>query len=195
MKRNIFGWTLVVLLLTACQTPGPLSSQNTRDLKNYGVTIKIAGNKLKASSKPQGWKKDNKKDGYVGWEQGQSGWVSINLKNEDSGHICGAGGEKDAKWVITEMYLSAFPEVMSEDEKGDFGGRQPVWLKEAFPQVDLSDGSVFKAADKSQGVTFLSIANANGQEGEKFIYYSVTVEKCDQNVKIKLDPGFNNGGK
>jgi hypothetical protein len=198
MKRNILGWAVMVLVLTACQTPSPLSSQNIQSLKNYGITIKVAGSELKASSGPQGWNNKDRKDGYVGWGPGESGWVFFNLKNEDSGQVCGNLGDgKDAKWVMTELYLSAFPEVPDADEKGEkFGSPQPAWLQEAFPQVDLTDGSVFKAADKKDGVTFLSLANANAQEGDKLIYYRVTVEECSDNGgKLTLDPAFGNGGR
>lgn len=196
MKRNFLGWAVVALLLTACQTPAPIRSLDIQDLKNYGVTIKVTGGKLKASSAAQGWKSKGKKDGYVGWEKGQSGLVFFNLKNEDSGHVCGDSSKgKDAKWVITELYLSAFPEGPSADEKGQFGGEQPAWLKEAFPQVDLSNGKVFKT-DKKDGVTFLSLANANEQVGEKFIYYQITAEECKEGgKKLTLDPGIRNGGK
>jgi len=197
MKRNILIWAAVMLLLAACQTPAPLSLQNTQGLKNYGVSLQIAGNRLKAKSRPQGWNKSNRKDGYVGYGPGESGWTFFNLKQEDAGNTCAsadAGG--NAQWVITGFYLSAFPEEPSADEKGEkFGTPQPSWLQEAFPQVDLADGSLFKAADKNLGVTFLSVANANNQAGDKFIYYSVTVEECNGSGKLTLDPGFGNGGR
>lgn len=197
MKRNILAWAVVALVLTACQTPAPLSSGNIQSLSNYGVTLKIAGNELKAASRPQGWNKNNKKDGYVGYGPGESGWIFFDLKKEDAGNTCAsADNGGDAEWVITGLYLSAYPETPNADEKGEkFGDPQPAWLQEAFPQVDLSDGSVFKVSDKNEGVTFLSLANANDQLGYKFIYYSVTVEECAGHGKLKLDPGIGNGGR
>ena len=197
MKLINLGLISIVLLLTGCQTTAPLTFQNTKDLKNYGVTLKIAGNQLKASSKAQGWNKNNKKDGYVGYGRGDSGWTFFHLKGEEAGNSCasaGAGG--DAEWVITELYLSAYPEAVNADEKGeDFGDPQPDWVQEAFPAVDLSDGHLFTVADKKNGVTFLPVSNANGQDGYKFVYYSITVEECDGTGKLTLDPGFGNGGR
>jgi hypothetical protein len=196
MKRIILVLA-AALFLTACQTPAPLSSQNTMNLKNYGVSLKIVGTKLKASSKPQGWNKANRKNGYVGYGQGESGWTFFHMKNEDSGNTCasaGAGG--DAEWVITGLFVSAFPEDMSADEKGEkFGGSQPAWIQEAFPQVNLADGSLFAVDDKKDGVTALAVPNANGQAGYKFIYYSITVEECEGDGKLTLDPGWGNGGR
>ena len=197
MKRIILVWAVAVLFLTACQTPAPLSNLNTQNLKNYGVSLKITRNQLKASSKPQGWNKANRKNGYVGYGQGESGWTFFNLKNEDAGNTCasaGAGGNAD--WVITGLHVSAFPEEMSADEKGEkFGGPQPAWLKEALPQVNLADGSLFAVADRKDGVTALAVPNANGQEGYRFIYYRITVEECEGDGKLTLDPGWGNGGR
>jgi hypothetical protein len=196
MKSSILGSVVVLLCLTACQTPQPFDIKNLESTRNYGVTLEAKNKKLKAKSKSQGWNKSGKKDGYVGFAPGESGWVFFSMKNEDTGNTCKSAGQGgNASWVITELLLSAYPEVTSADEKGErFGEAQPEWLKEAFPQAD-SNGRLFEATDKKNGVTFLSIANANDQKGERFIYYRVTVEECEGTGKYILDPGFGNGGR
>lgn len=198
MKLRILALLTLVFVLFACTAPPKFGSfLNNPYVKNFGVSLKIAGNKLKAKSKAQGWNRNGKKDGYVGYGPGEFGWVFLAMKDEDLGNTCesaGLGG--DADWVITSVYLSAFPDPPATDEKGTkFGDPQPAWLQKAFPDVDLSDGHLFKTANKDEGITFYPIENANDQRGYKFAYYQVTVEECDGSGIHVLDPGIGNGGK
>jgi len=101
-----------------------------------------------------------------------------------------------ADWVITELLVSATGDP--DTEKGtNFGNSQEAypWLEEAFPGVNLADGSLFPTVEKDEGVTFLPVYNANEQLGEKFIYYEVTLSECDGDKVLTTDPGWKNGGR
>lgn len=167
----------------------------------YGVVLNPTGSDLKVKSKPKGWNKNGKKDGYVGFAEGESGLVTFGIKGEDVDDKCPFNTEGEAKWVITKIELSATGNP--ETEKGDnFGGDQSEypWLKEAFPGVDLSNGRVFPPegfpeVDKYGGRSTVAIFSANQQEGETFAYYQVTATRCSTGASLKTDPGIGNGGR
>ena len=176
-----------------------VNTTNVKLFKNFGVSLQpqpTAG-KVKVRSKAQGWNRAGKKDGYVGYAQGEQGQTFFAIKNEDLGNFCEQeDGTGDAKWVITGFHLSATGD--SSEEKGsNFGGDQKAypWLKEAFPTVDLDNGALFPNVSKDQGVTFLPVFNANGQLGYEFIYYQVTLTRCSDGFTLKTDPGWGNGGR
>jgi hypothetical protein len=203
MKMKLF---MVVLLMAGLSACGPDQSVVSNDIvlgfKNYGVSLepKPAQNTVKVKSKAQGWKKGGKKDGYVGYDTDEIGWTFFVVKKEDLGDFCPKeDGTGTAEWVITRLRLSATGDEATE--KGtNFGNSQAAypWLKEDFPNVDLSNGELFNKS-KDQGVTFLPVFNANGHsidKGEKFIYYELTLSECGEDGDVlTTDPGWGNGGR
>ena len=193
MKIKLFMVILLMAGLSACaHNPFVVNTTNVKLFKNYGVSLQPQpdAGKIKVKSKAQGWNKAGKKDGYVGYAIGDQGLTFFVVKKEDLGDSCSG----DATWVITQLLLSATGD--SSEEKGDdFGEPQPQWLQEAFPNVDLADGSLFKTNHKNEGVTFLPVFNANHQLGYKFIYYELTLTRCSDGLTLKTDPGWGNGGR
>lgn len=197
MKTLVQILFLVSIVMVAGCTK--MSSTNTvltvSGKTQYGVVLQPTGSKLKVISKPKGWNKAGKKDGYVGFAKGESGIITFGIKNSEVGDSCPAydGG---ASWVITKMELSGTGD--SATEKGDnFGGDQTAqgWLQQAFPDVDLSDGVIFEAATLEEGRTSVSIIDANNQIGRTFAYYQVTATKCSDGTTVQIDPGVGNGGR
>jgi hypothetical protein len=193
MKIKLFMVVLLMVGLSACaHNPLMVNTTNVKLFKNFGVSLdpKPNQNTVKVTSKSQGWNKNNKKNGYVGFAKGETGWTFFGVKKEDLGDSCSG----DATWVITQLLLSG--EGDTGTEKGDdFGDPQPQWLQEAFPNIDLADGSLFKTNHKNEGVTFLPVFNANYQVGYKFIYYQLTLTRCSDGLPLTTDPGWGNGGR
>ena len=200
MKIKLFMVVILMVGLSACDKK-PVAN-NTNDMKfskNFGVTLLAKPRRHKPTveikTKAQGWGKDDKggrKNGYVGYQQGEFGTTFFIIRNEDVGDSC--SGKAD--WVITELLVSATGDP--DTEKGtNFGDSQEAypWLAEAFPGIDLTDGSLFTTENKNEGVIFLPVYNANGQLGEKFIYYEVTLSECDGDKVLTTDPGWKNGGR
>jgi hypothetical protein len=184
---------LATMMLVGCAT----QSLSPKKSKNFGVSMeaKPSQDTVKLLSKAQGWKKSGKKNGYVGYAQGESGYTLFTIKKEDLGATCANG----ADWVITRMALTTQGDENSEKGVAStFGKVQPAWLKEAFPDVDLKTGYLLDVA-KQDAQTFLIVENANQQEGEKMVYYEVTLSPCnDQGGKldpVKSDPAWRNGGR
>ena len=197
MKIKLFMVVLLMAGLSACDEKTiTISTIDPGSFKNYGVSLQPqpAAGKVKVKSKAQGWNKGGKKDGYVGYKQGDQGMTFFAVKNEDWGDSCSGS----AKWVITGLHLSATGDLATE--KGtNFGDSQKAypWLKEDFPNVVLSNGELFNKS-KDQGVTFLPVFNANGHpaaDGDKFIYYELTLTRCSDGLTLKTDPGWGNGGR
>jgi hypothetical protein len=200
MKFRLFVLVTTSLFLTGCKTTAEmdgsvLTTQVART--QYGVALKASSNGLKIETAAKGWKKDGKKKGYVGFAENESGLVTFAIKNEDIDDRCTppAGGGT-AKWVITQVRLSATGDIATE--KGtNFGGDQSAypWLKEAFPDVNLKDGSLFTAQTPAEGRTSLTVFSANQQRGETFAYYEITATRCSTGETVKTDPGIGNGGR
>ena len=201
MKIKLFMVVLLMVGLSACgQKPMTSNATDIKLSKNFGVTLFPRPHKheptVEIKTKAQGWGKDDKdgrKNGYVGYKQGEFGITFFIVRNEDVGDSCrNEGGH--AKWVITQLLISATGDEVTE--KGtDFGKPQPEWLEEAFPNVDVTDGSLFTADEEHPGVTCLSVINANQQAGYKFIYYEVTLTRCSDGLALTTDPGWGNGGR
>lgn len=193
----------LALSITACASISANPTGATaKTKKDFNVELKpnpkSSPTKLKATNSPQGWKRSGKKYGYVGFDTGEDGNITFQLKWEGDNKKCiSDDGTATATWVITRIELSATGDY--GDEKGSrFGESQASdpWLRDAFPAVDLSNGAVFQTADISEGRTTVSIEDANAQVGERFIFYEVTATNCaNDKVTIKIDPGVGNGGK
>ena len=197
MKIKLFMVILLMAGLSACaHNPFVVNTTDVNLFKNYGVSLQPqpAAGKIKVKSKAQGWNKAGKKDGYVGYAKDDQGLTFFAIKKEDWGDSCLGS----AKWVITGLHLSATGDPVTE--KGtNFGNSQALypWLKEDFPNADLSNGELFNKS-KDQGVTFLPVFNANGHpaaDGDKFIYYELTLTRCSDGLTLKTDPGWGNGGR
>jgi hypothetical protein len=192
MSIKLLPAVLLAVVLFSC-TPIDVEISNS-NAKNFGVTVEAKPNpapgRVKVLSKAQGWQKNNKKDGYIGYGQGESGYTAFSVKNEDMADNC-AGS---ATWVITQLELAT--EGDPDEEKGsNFGQEQPAWLAEAFPDVDLSNGELFSEADKADGKTFLLVHNANAQQGFRLIYYRLTLTRCSDDLQLQSDPAWGNGGR
>jgi hypothetical protein len=200
MKIKFTALLLIALILSGCKTMTEMEGSilTTSVAKTqYGVVLKANSSGLKIESKAKGWKKDGKKNGYVGFDEGESGLITFAIKNEDIDDRCKppAGGGL-ADWVITLVELSATGDVSTE--KGtNFGGDQKEypWLKEAFPDVTLEDGVIFKAKTLAEGRTSLTLFSANQQIGETFTFYRITATRCSTGETVRTDPGVGNGGK
>lgn len=189
---------IVIAFVAAACAPQGMRPEPTVNMRNYTVELKpkVFGpkNELQVKTKAQGYGKDGKKDGYIGFGEDEAGFIILSMKGETPGNRCADasnGGEAD--WVITLVELSASGDP--ETEKGtDFGQPQPEWLKEAFPDVDLSTGTVY-AASRADAATTVVIDNDNAQEGEQDIYYRATAASCDGSTSVQTDPMVRNRGK
>jgi hypothetical protein len=154
------------------------------------LEAKPAQTNVKIHSKAQGWKKSGKKDGYVGYARGESGLTVFHIKHEEVDGSCA----NSADWVITRLRLATKGDI--DSEKGsNFGLTQDPWLLEAFPALTAEDNGVLLDTDKAGGLTYLPVYNANMQQGEKFIYYEVTLTPCSDGDSLTTDPGWGNGGR
>ena len=200
MKSGLFVLVITFVFLSGCKTTAEmegsiLPTQVART--QYGVELKASSNGLRIESDPKGWKKDGKKKGYVGFAENESGLVTFAIKNQGIDNRCTPpAGVGTAKWVITQIRLSATGDIATE--KGtNFGGDQSAypWLKEAFPDVNLKDGSLFTARTPADGRTSFTVFSANQQKGETFAYYEITATRCSTGETVKTDPGIGNGGR
>lgn len=194
MRLIVLIITLFVLAACAPQTEAPAKGK----VKNFGISLEAKPNQdeVKILSKPQGAGKAGKKDGYLGYAQGESGSVLFTIKKEDLSDNC-AG---TAEWVITQVALTAYGDPGSE--KGDdttWGTPQPDWLKLAFPGMNQQTGYVLDVQDKANAQTFAIVKNDNAQEGEKLVFYRVTLTPCDDQggtlEPLTTDPAIRNGGR
>ena len=202
MKIKLLMVVLLIAGLSACgQKKMTVMTIDPKSFKNYGVSLepKPGQNSVKIKSKAQGWKKGGKKNGYVGYDQGEAGLTSFAVKKEDLGDFCEKeDGSGTAEWVITRLRVSATGNPATE--KGtNFGNSQTAypWLALAFPNVVLSNGELFNRS-KDQGVTFLPVYNANGHpaaDGVRFIYYQLTLTRCSDGLELTTDPGWGNEGR
>lgn len=190
MKIKLFMVVVLMAALTGC-TQLVFNTEALKASKNFGVWLKPKPDQdtVKIKSKAQGWNRTNKKDGYVGYAKGESGTTFFGIDEKNLGASCETG---TADWVISRLRLSVNGNEVEEKGSG-FGSAQPAWLKQAFPDVNLTNGVLYEATS-TKGVTFLPVYNANAQEGPKFIYYEVTLTNCASNSTLTTDPGFGNGG-
>ena len=187
---------ITAFVLTACDQQ-PVASAKGK-VKNFGISLEAKPNQgeVKILSKPQGAGKAGKKDGYLGYAQGESGSVLFTIKKEDLSDNC-AG---TAEWVITQIALTTVGDA--GNEKGvaaTFDQPQPPWLKEAFPDTTPAVNGYVLDVGKDEAQTFAIVKNDNAQEGEKLVFYRVTLTPCDDQggtlEPLKTDPAIRNGGR
>lgn len=195
MSIRLLPALALAMLLTGCVSL-KLDPMSTRTV-NFGVSLEpetgLMPSGIKVRSKPQGWQRGNKKDGYVGYSRGESGFTTFSIRNEVAGARCG-DTENPADWVITKLELAS--QGNATTEKGsNFGQPQSKWLKKAFPRVNMKNGELFNVNDKADGRTTLFAYNANAQKGYRLIYYRVTMTRCSDGHVIETDPAWGNGGR
>jgi hypothetical protein len=162
---------------------------------------------LEVVTGPQGWDKTGKFPGYVGFDAGDLGTITFDLKGEGGGpaakNQC-QDSPPSAKWVITQIKLSdnghdkEVGGVVIGLEGLNFDGPQDAWLVHAFPGVDPLTGVLYDVS-KSEGWTSVAIFNMNDHPaawGEKIAYYEVTASECDSSSTktATTDPGVGNRG-
>ena len=180
--------------LSACTQGYRTVSTDPAKNKRYFVKLKPkpAQDELEVKSPPQGYNKDGKKDGYVGFGEGEYGSITFYLQGEEMGAQCADG----ADWVITEVALS--DEGDSEEKGTRFNMEQDDWLVEAFPGTVQSTGINYSAT-KDTGHTLVSVVDENDHPaawGPKTAYYRITVTECDDESEVLVsDPGVGNRGK
>jgi hypothetical protein len=187
MKTKLILATTCALLLCSCA----ITPSDPADLvRSFTVELdpQPAAGKLKVKSKAQGWRRTFRKDGYVGFAKGESGDILFEVKKGDS-ESCSDGAE----WVISKLELTVFADPYKKESGRDFGESQEnhVWLKKAFPQVDLQDGSVSGTLDRTQ----FRLTVDNAQRNDEVAYYKVTVTPCEGGDALATDPIIRNGGK
>ena len=163
------------------------------------LTLHPPGNPTEVRLPPaKGWGAGGKKNGYVGYDKDQYGDITFELNDQGqykANNKCPPAG--DAAWVITQIGLSASGDYPAE--KGDRFGKpqdQDPWLQKAFPDVVMNTGLIFPTAANPTASTTVKIHDANEQNGQRFIFYEVTVTNCANSaLKLKTDPGFGNRGK
>lgn len=206
MRFRIIISILMVVALSACgHDMNLLKPDIAKAQKFFGVTLKPnvhptdpTKSTVQVKSKAQGWNRSSKKEGYVGFDFNESGWIFFGVKNEDMGNTCASDGGT-ADWVISRISLSATGD--SGTEKGtNFGGSQPAWLQLAFPAVSLSTGTVYdeSASGAAPGNTFKGVFNANATEEEVLVYYEVELRECAASPGdpgLTTDPVIGNRGR
>lgn len=205
MFRTIFSIVVLVALSACVDSRYTQEAEFAQVQRVFGVSLKPnvhpndpTKSSVQVKSKSQGWKKSGKKEGYVGFDEGESGWIFFGVKNEDMGDTCPVDGG-NAGWVISKISLSDSGDA--GDEKGDnFGVSQDAWLQKAFPQVTLSNGVIYdeSAPGASPGQTFAGIFNANATDDEVEVYYEVELRDCSDGsgkTRLKTDPMVGNGGR
>ena len=188
MFRKLVLIMFVVAFVSACAAPGTKPVR-----KDFDVLLQAKPNQgyVKIDSAPQGWRNSRKRNGYVGFDRGESGEIRFKIKTEKR-RDCADG----AKWVITRLQLTADGATNTEKgERDSFGTDQPAWLREAFESLDNDQGDYFRAKTLNDGVTTLTVVNDNQQRGSRWIYYQITVDSCDGEDRLRTDPVIRNGGK
>jgi hypothetical protein len=194
MKQTLL---IIMLFLIAACAPQPVAPAKGK-IKNFGISLEAKPNQgeVKILTKAQGFGNAGEKNGFVGFDQGESGGLLFMVKKEDLSATCA----DTAEWVITQVALTAFKDKNSD--KGDdktFDKPQPAWMKEAFPAIDPDKNGYVLNVDKKDAQTFAIVQNDNAQEGERTIYYRVTLTPCDdqggQLQPLQTDPAIRNGGR
>lgn len=212
MRFRILLSILILAALSACGHDQALLKPEIANVqKFYGVSLKPMvhptdpdKSSVEVKSKAQGWKKQvrgvNRKNGYVGFDVDETGWIFFGVKGEDMGNTCSVG-PASAEWVISKISLSATGDVNSE-KGSNFGSSQSAypWLQEAFPAVSLANGVIYdeNAPGAAPASTFQGIFNANATEEEVQIFYEVSLRECAADPTdplLKTDPMLGNGGR
>jgi hypothetical protein len=196
--KTIIRLTIVIFLMGAANAFAAKYKPFTVELKPPSGS----DTELEVVSGPQGIDKSGKEKGWVGFDEGELGTITFDLRGEGGGadakNQCHDSGPS-AKWVITKIRLSDNGD--EDTQKGlNFGNPQDEWLVHAFPGVDPATGVLYDVG-KPEGTTSVAIFNMNDHPaswGVKIAYYEVTATKCsngDTDITAKTDPGVGNRGK
>jgi len=197
MKLRVLALLLTALAFASCATYQMEFMKAKGTVKKPSVIFSPSNNGVLAVKTPgaDNGCATNSNKGCVAFGKGELGIITFALDGGDKGKDC----SDDAKWVITEVLLSAFGDLQTE--KGvDFGKPQPQWLQDAFAiesPPDLPNGVLYKeATDEAAGmVEFINLNNNDPEQPEKIVYYQVTAEKCDRTgIPAVTDPAIRNTG-
>ena len=201
---NIKHWSTVLLVpvtlafLAACQMPPPKDDDGGQEtLVNVKIDLAAAmdASEITVTSPDQGCSTDGKgKKGCVQFARNEVGTIELHLNPEYPGRTCLTNPPSD--WVITKVELSASGDP--DTEKGNFDKRPPPgWMVNAFPGIDIKDGTLYFQPDTTKATQSVSIVNLNNhRDGSvKTAYYQVTASSCGADPKtIQIDPAIQNKG-
>ncbi len=195
--KTFITLTIILFLVGVGCVPGKRTNDfMAADNKLFTVLMqpKPAKGELQIKSIPQGYGKGGKKNGYVGFGEGEFGTITFALKGEETGDQCAPDGS--AEWVITKIAFSDDGDPATE-KGNNFGKEQDDWLVNAFPGVAKSDGVLYdeKAADGSSSVPVIDLNDHPKAEGVKIAYYQVIATECENGMTVETDPGITNRGK
>ena len=201
---NIKHWSAVLLVpvtlafLAACQMPPPKDDDGGQEtLVNVKIDLAAAmdASEITVTSPDQGCSTDGKgKKGCVQFARNEVGTIELRLNPEYPGRTCLTN--PPSNWVITKVELSASGDP--DTEKGNFDKRPPPgWMVNAFPGIDIKDGTLYFQPDTTKATQSVSIVNLNNhRDGSvKTAYYQVTASSCGADPKtIQIDPAIQNKG-
>ena len=183
----------IALLCAACTSPPEQLNLLSQDFENYQVILipSLAEKRLDVYSEAQGWEKDGKNKGWVGFAPGKSGTITFTLNALPLKPVCTADEATTAEWVISKVELTK--NGNPQTQKGhNFGSEQRGWIERAFPQMDPETG---KIEGGGIGTIAVVVQDLNNDRGKQTGYYQVTARRCSDDLELVTDPGFSNGGR
>lgn len=189
---------LPLILLMACQVP-PTGSDPGRSagVVNYVVELSAAkgASEITVTSPDQGCNTAGQgKKGCVQCEEAEICTIQFTLNPGQTQASCQASSPPD--WVITKVELSAHGDAQTE--KGVFPKRATGWMVNAFPKINVNDGTVYVQPDTFKATQSATIIDLNNhRKGTvKTAYYQVTASSCTAGIPpIMIDPAIKNTGK
>lgn len=195
MKFLISCVLFLAILLSGCRTAPADLDMSTTDFESYTVVLvpNLQTNQLDVMTDPQGWDKDDKQKGWVGFARGKYGSVNFVLNELPSKSVCTDTPSTSADFVITKLELTKNGNPQTQKGK-NFGTNQTGWIENAFSQMNPADGVVIDV-DKSKGSTSYVLENKNNDRSQRKAYYQITVTRCSDDLSLMTDPGIGNGGR
>ncbi len=193
--------SLLGLVACAYHTPPTVVSMTTYNPYPVVLQPDPPNNRLLVISPPQGVDASGKKNGWIGFDYGESGKITLKLNTLNNNPACTDNEVTSAEWVITKVELSNNGKKSTQKGR-DFGSKQPDWLTRSFP--DASPNGVLFDKPKADGVLSFEFGNENNNNKNQpaaWAYYQVTATKClgsnvdGSDITLQIDPGVGNRGK
>ena len=193
MKIQHFMVMTVTIFCAACAGPRMEIDLLSSDFENYQVVLEpdVELKLLKVITPAQGWEKDGKNAGWVGFARGKNGTITFTLNALPVKPVCTADAANSAEWVISKVELSKNGNPQSQ-KGSNFGTNQKGWIEDAFPQMNPDNG-VIKGG--GTGTIAVVVQDLNNHRGGQTGYYQVTAKRCSDGLELVTDPGFGNGGR